>query len=127
MKHSFVVLFLFIYFQTFLSNVVAQNTTMGSVSISSPNAAALGKYVDNKVSYQTGTPQIEIPIYTLKEGPLSIPVGLSYHASGLKVMESASLVGAGWSINAGGVITRTVRGNVDEKGLSGTNSQTNGH
>lgn len=127
MKHSFVVLFLFIYFQTFLSKVFAQNTTMGNVSISSPNAAALGKYVDNKVSYQTGTPQIDIPIYTLKEGPLSIPISVSYHASGLKVLESASSVGAGWSVNAGGMITRTVRGNVDERGQSGGNVQTHGH
>jgi YD repeat-containing protein len=85
------------------------------VSISSPTAASLGKYADIPVNYHTGIPQISIPIYTIKEGPLEVPVSLSYHASGLKVMEAASWVGAGWALNAGGVITRTVRGTADEK------------
>ncbi|MEQ1676217.1 MAG: hypothetical protein ABL876_05940 [Chitinophagaceae bacterium] len=100
---------------------------LGKVSISSPNAAALGKYGDYTVGYQTGTPQISIPIYTVKDGPISLPVSLSYHASGLKVMEPASSVGAGWSLNAGGVITRTVRGNVDERGFGAISNQTHGH
>ncbi|MBL7748605.1 MAG: hypothetical protein JNM19_14310, partial [Chitinophagaceae bacterium] len=100
---------------------------LGKVSISSPNAAALGKYGDYTVGYQTGTPQISIPIFTVQEGGLSLPVSLSYHASGLKVMEPASSVGAGWSLNAGGVITRTVKGNVDERGFGAVSNQTHGH
>jgi hypothetical protein len=97
------------------------------VSIASPGAAAIAKYGDYQVGHQTGTPQISIPIYTLKEGPLSFPVSLSYHASGLKVQEAASSVGAGWSLSAGGVITRTVRGNVDERGFGAVSTQTHGH
>jgi hypothetical protein len=42
-----------------------------------------------------------------------VPVSLSYHAS-LKVDDVASWIGAGWSLNAGGVITRSVRGRPDE-------------
>src|SRR5579863_5071006 len=41
-------------------------------------------------------------------------IGISYHASGLKVAEIASWVGLGWSLNAGGMIIRTVRGAPDE-------------
>lgn len=100
---------------------------VNKVSISSPNAAALGKYGDYSVGYQTGTPNISIPLYTVSEGPLSMPVGMSYHASGLKVTEPASWVGAGWSLNAGGVITRTVRGNVDERGFGNSSTQTHGY
>ncbi|MCJ8212051.1 hypothetical protein MUY27_20205 [Mucilaginibacter sp. RS28] len=85
-----------------------------SVSVASPNAAALGKYGDIPVSNHTGIPSISIPLYTVKEGPLSLPISLSYHASGLKVEETASWVGAGWSLNAGGVITRSVRGLPDD-------------
>jgi hypothetical protein len=100
-------------------------TTIGAVSISSPTAAALGKYGDIPISYHTGIPNIDIPLYTVESGSLKLPISLSYHASGLKVQEPASWVGAGWSLNAGGVITRTVMGQPDE---SGTNSgaQTNG-
>jgi RHS repeat-associated protein len=79
-----------------------------------PNAAALGKYGDIPVSYFTGVPNISIPIYTVQDGALSLPIALSYHASGVKVGEMASWVGMGWSLNAGGMITRTVQGIPDE-------------
>ena len=59
---------------------------------------------------------ISIPIYTVQEGPLSLPIGLSYHASGIKVAEMASWVGSGWSLNAGGIISRTVQGIPDDAG-----------
>lgn len=85
------------------------------VPIASPTAASLGKVADIPVNYHTGIPDINIPIYTVREGPLKLPIDLAYHASGLKVMEQASWVGAGWSLNSGGVITRSVRGNADEK------------
>jgi len=85
-----------------------------NINIASPNAAALGKVADIPISYQTGLPNISIPIYTIKEGPLQLPISLSYHASGLKTMETSSWVGAGWSLNAGGMISRQVRGAADE-------------
>ncbi len=90
------------------------------VSIASPTAASLGKYADIPVSYHTGIPQISVPIYTIKEGSLTVPISLSYHAGGMKVQEAASWVGAGWALNAGGVITRTVIGGPDEKGTCAT-------
>ncbi len=109
------------------SHAISQNNPYKDVNIVSPTAASLAKYGDIPVSYHTGIPQISIPVYTVNEGMLSLPISLSYHASGLKVMESASWVGAGWSLNAGGVITRTVIGGVDEIGTGGTSNQTHGH
>ena len=79
-----------------------------------PNAASLGKYADYPVSYYTGVPQISIPLYNLVDGTINLPISLSYHASGIRVSENASWVGLGWALNAGGVITRTVRGAPDE-------------
>ena len=98
-----------------------------SVSLASPTAAALGKYGDIPIGYNTGTPNIDIPVYTVKAGKLSLPISLSYHASGLKVQEQASWVGAGWALNAGGVITRTVIGEPDDRGNSSVDNVTNGH
>nr|WP_294947391.1 hypothetical protein [uncultured Mucilaginibacter sp.] len=80
----------------------------------SPDAAALGKFGRTPVSYFTGVPNISIPLYTIKSGDLSLPVSIAYHAGGLKVEEQASSVGLGWALNAGGAITRTVRGLPDE-------------
>ncbi len=101
---------------------VAQDQTSSpkNVKIASPNAASLGKVADIPVSYHTGIPNIDIPISTISAGPISLPIGLSYHAGGLKVMEQSSWVGAGWSLNAGGMITRSVRGVADD--WTGTNA-----
>lgn len=98
-------------------NTRGQNAEFNHVSIASPTAASLGKYADFPVNYHTGIPQISVPIYTIKNGALEVPISLSYHAGGLQVMEQASMVGAGWSLNAGGVITRTVKGGPDDRGL----------
>lgn len=102
----------------YLLPAVAQDAsnTIGRVTISSPTAAALGKYGDIPVSNHTGIPDISIPVYTITSGKIQLPLSLSYHASGLKVQEQASWVGAGWSLNAGGMITRTVRGAADDRG-----------
>src|SRR4051794_28240055 len=47
----------------------------------SPEAVALNKYVAIPVGLYTGTPQIDIPFWEIKEGDITIPVSLSYHAS----------------------------------------------
>jgi hypothetical protein len=101
---------------------ISQVDPYKSVSLVPPTAASLGKYADIPVNTHTGIPTISIPIYTAKLGSLEVPISLSYHAGGLKVMEVASWVGTGWSLNAGGVITRTVQGAPDEKLTSQNNS-----
>ncbi len=105
----------------------SQQNPYNDVSIASPNAASLGKYADVPVNAHTGIPQVSIPIYTVKEGPLSIPISLSYYAGGMKVWETSSWVGMGWSLNAGGVITRSVQGAPDEKGTSNVDANTHGY
>nr|NQU89970.1 RHS repeat protein [Bacteroidota bacterium] len=81
----------------------------------SPTASELGKYGQIPVGMFTGTPNIDIPLYSFKTKNLSVPISLSYSSNGIKVDQVASWVGLGWSLNAGGVITRTVRGQPDDK------------
>ncbi|MGQ8337103.1 RHS repeat domain-containing protein [Sunxiuqinia sp. A32] len=81
----------------------------------SPNASSLGQYGDVPVGNYTGVPNISIPLYSIKSGDIELPITLSYHASGIKVTQEASWVGLGWALNAGGVITRAVRGQDDLK------------
>lgn len=111
----------------FMQHVFSQSGPYKDVSISSPTAASLGKYGDIPVNFHTGIPQISIPVYTVKAGILQLPVSLGYHASGLKVQEPSGWVGAGWSLNAGGVITRSVQGAPDEKGTNAGATETNGY
>jgi len=100
----------------------------------SPTATALEKYGTYQVNEYTGVPDISIPLYTIEAGGFKVPITLSYHASGNKVTDVASWAGLGWSISAGGQITRKVMGRPDDGSegyllgtmkLSGTYSQTN--
>lgn len=83
-----------------------------------PSTAALGKFGEYPVSHFTGLPNISIPLYTVKTKGFEIPITLSYHASGIKIQQYPSWVGAGWALSAGGQISRQLTGIPDE--LSGT-------
>ncbi|HLY68680.1 MAG TPA: hypothetical protein VKR53_03055 [Puia sp.] len=98
------------------------NTYLNNYVQPAPDAASLGKYADFPISYYTGTPEINIPIYGLKDGAAKLPISLSYHASGIHLAEVATWVGLGWTLNAGGMIMRTVRGAPDEGTLKGYTS-----
>jgi hypothetical protein len=74
----------------------------------SPEAASLGMYGNYPVGLYTGLPNISIPIYQIKVRDISVPVSISYHASGIRVNQESSSVGLGWALNAGGVVTRTI-------------------
>lgn len=87
------------------------------LSVPSPNAAGIGLYGEYPVSHFTGIPNIEIPLYTLKEREISVPISLSYHASGFRPDQHPGWVGLGWTINAGGVITRITNDIIDEYNL----------
>jgi hypothetical protein len=80
----------------------------------SPDVVNRMKFVETPVSLYTGTPQISIPLYTIREGNFSLPVTLDYNAHGIKISEIASYTGLGWSLNAGGVISRSSNGLPDE-------------
>lgn len=79
-----------------------------------PNASAIVKYGELTLSKNTGVPNVQVPLFTVSSKKLSAGVSLGYSSSGIKVDEIASRVGMGWALNAGGVITRTVRGTADE-------------
>lgn len=92
-------------------------------SMPSPTASNLGLYGEIPVSEYTGTPNISIPIYEFKTKSFTIPVSLSYHASGIRPELHPGPTGLGWTLLTGGVITREIRGIPDEndcKGLMGT-------
>ncbi len=90
-----------------------QSDFMNFVPVS-PNAASLGKFGNIPVGYYTGIPTIEVPLYTIEQRKLKIPIKISYHAGGIKVSEIASWVGLGWALNAGGSIVRNERGLQDD-------------
>ncbi|NOW98954.1 DUF5977 domain-containing protein [Mucilaginibacter sp. SG564] len=75
------------------------------------------------MNLSTGVPAITIPLYEITSGGFKIPVTLSYHAAGNKVTDLASWAGLGWSIDAGGEISRRVQGGPDDN----SNGYLHGH
>jgi len=89
-------------------------TVGGVVGFSSPQAASIGKFGGHVINYSAGTPNINIPLVEVKEGRLSIPISLNYTYSGFRPSDQASWTGLGFSLMAGGVVTRTIKGRPDE-------------
>lgn len=95
---------------------IAQSVMLDHLKSGMPSseAASLGKFGDVPVSLSAGTAAITVPLYTVQSRSLSLPLQLKYHTGGIKVEELPSWVGLGWALEAGGVITRSVRGIPDE-------------
>ncbi|HWK02409.1 MAG TPA: hypothetical protein VNS58_02175 [Puia sp.] len=106
MKSIFGVLF----FISYVSFGQAPDAKLPSVVGPSPDVASMQKYGDYKVSTYTGVPGITLPIYTIKTNDISVPISISYHGGGIKVDEESSRVGLGWTLNAGGTISRNILG-----------------
>lgn len=83
--------------------------------VSSPNAAALEKFVEFPAATYTGVPGISIPMYELNAKGVKIPISISYHAGGVKVDDVASDIGLGWALEAGGTISILNNGLLDEQ------------
>ena len=62
----------------------------------------------------TGTPTIEIPLWTVTDHDLSEPISVYYNADGVKLTEQKNICGLGWELEGGGSITREVRGLPDD-------------
>ena len=80
-----------------------------------PNVSSLGEFGKVPVNMFSGVPSISIPLYELKEGNLSLPISLNYNLASVKPNIHPGWVGLGWSLSAGGYISRNVRGAYDEK------------
>lgn len=120
-------LFAFWLLLLFHQEVTAQSQNMNAlipaVVPPSPEAMALGKYGNTPVGLSSGIPNINIPLYTIKHGSLEVPISASYMASGVKVADIPTWIGLGWTLNATGVVSRSVVGQPDDLGFWYTQSR----
>jgi RHS repeat-associated protein len=84
------------------------------VSVPSPTVASLGKFGDVPVSLYSGTPDVSIPLFTARGRTLELPIVLRYGGGGVRVEDVGGWAGIGWALEAGGAITRSVRGIPDD-------------
>lgn len=75
---------------------------------------AVSKYGKLSPLMYTGAMSYSLPIFTYEDPEFSIPINLAYHFDGYRPAEHSGVVGYGWTLDCGGVITREVRGFQDE-------------
>jgi len=82
----------------------------------SPGVSSLMKFEEVPVSLYTGIPDVSVPIenFTTNSSKLNFNISLNYHPLSAKVDDVASEYGLGWSLFAGGMISRTIRDLPDE-------------
>ena len=61
-----------------------------------------------------GMQNLSVPIYTLKNGDITIPIILNYTKIGVKVNDIPNDVGMNWILETGGVINRTINNIADD-------------
>ena len=65
-------------------------------------------------SLYTGTLQLSIPVFTYKDNDFEIPISLNYSTTGCLPNDRAGNLGVDWILDAGGTITREIRGVPDD-------------
>lgn len=83
-------------------------------SIQSPNSATLKGSIESPVSLNTGKAGVSIPLYTIQQKDIKVPIALSYNSNGVKPDMHPGWVGLNWGLQTGGVITRNIKGIPDE-------------
>lgn len=96
-------------------SLCAQDFPPKNIIPPSPIAREFQRFVGYPVSPATGLADISIPVYDLKLPGLTIPFSLKYHSDGIKVEQSPGIIGYGWSLFPGLMITRTIMGNPDDQ------------
>lgn len=95
-------------------NPIDTETLFKNQMMSTPSTAALKQNIVYPVNYCTGLPEIKIPLYEVHSGNITLPIYLTYHASGIKLNETAGWAGLGWDLVAEPMITRTIQGSTDD-------------
>lgn len=113
---NFIILIILIFYN-FLAT--AQGTLEDKKSpFDKPNTSShnSGEIVGSEdIDLYRGKVSTSIPIYKLKGRDLAVNIDINYRSgNGIKVQDVAGLVGLGWSIASGGVITRRVKGEPDD-------------
>lgn len=65
-------------------------------------------------SLYTGTLNLSIPFYTYSDPDFTLPVSFDYATNGFLPNDLEGVLGPGWTLNAGGCVTREIRGVPDD-------------
>ena len=81
----------------------------------SPTVSGLMRFEEVPVNLYTGAPSIAIPLFSKQlNSQMGMGLQLSYNTSGIRVDERSGWTGTGWTLIAGGSISRTIKDLPDE-------------
>lgn len=113
--------FLFILFGTFVtfgqgggSIDETNNSYLPNVTPPSPDSYNFTKYGEIAINEFIGKTALSIPIYKYNSGSLSVDLILNHDGSGVKVDDMSNWTGLNWTLETGGIVTRTVNDLADE-------------
>ncbi|WP_312313441.1 hypothetical protein, partial [Empedobacter brevis] len=113
MKKKFLLSFLLISGLS-SAQVDSSNPFTPKVFSNSPNSSSLGQYNPYEIDLFSGQPNINFNFFTYHKDGYNLDLNLSYNLSSIKPDIPPTWTGVGWNLNVGGVITRTIKGGVDE-------------
>ena len=123
MNKNILILALLILFQTkgFCQVTEPSGTSVNSVNsnalkslnVASPNVTSFQKVNHIPTNEYTGRAELNIPLYEITSGDITIPISISYNSSGVKVNDIPSSVGSNWALNAGGNVSKIVKDKED--------------
>ncbi len=90
------------------SNIYAEETSPLSKGSLKQNTGSMN------ASLFTGNFQYTIPIYTIQDIDFELALSLRYNSDGFKPFQPSGCYGMGWTLKAGGCVTRLVQGVADE-------------
>lgn len=89
------------------------STVASEYGLKAPDVAAFEAVNFFPLDEYTGRANVSIPIYEIDIDGIVVPISLSYNTGGIRVDDLASRVGLGWALNAGGMITKNIKGKDD--------------
>ncbi|MDR6528456.1 hypothetical protein J2787_003893 [Chryseobacterium rhizosphaerae] len=82
-----------------------------------PSISSLPTYTESPISLATGIPDISYPLLSLltNDKGISANLSLQYHPANMDETQAGSEVGMGWTMFSGGVISREIVDELDER------------
>lgn len=80
-----------------------------TITIQSPEVAAMASYVDRPVSFFNGTVPVTVPLCEVTADGYTLPITLTYNTSGFRPSQEATWVGLGWSLSLNACISRYIK------------------
>jgi len=101
--------------ESFSQPTMANPYTDLNEKLKSPQVHLLKQFVDQPVDLSRGLVDISIPLYDIQFANKTLPISIMFHSSGLKANATENgILGLKWALNAGGFISREVKGIPDE-------------